>query len=170
MCVSCYTAAPEAELFLNGVSLGKKPVSQEDGYRACWIVPYCGGELTAKVEGAQDTLCTPGAAASLSLHSDAKELHADGQSIAQIEVLLADENGNPCAEDLPVTCQILGDARIIGIENGQPDDLTPYSSSTRRTFRGKAIVYVRAGLLPGEITLHCYTRSGLSAQTKVLQK
>ena len=34
--VSCYTNGPEAELFLNGRSLGKQAVTREGGQRAVW--------------------------------------------------------------------------------------------------------------------------------------
>lgn len=42
--VEVYAAAEEAELLLNGTSLGRKPV---EGYLASFTVPYAPGELTA---------------------------------------------------------------------------------------------------------------------------
>jgi len=168
--VSCYTGEKEVELFLNGVSLGKKQIADEDGCRASWLVPYQAGELRAVVDGAQDALVTPGCAASILLHADTTELSADGQSIAQVELCLVDAQGRPVGSDEEIFFQIMGDAQIIGIENGQPDDLTPYASRSRNTFRGRAIVYIRAGLLAGDILLHCYTRTNLRTTLELKQK
>jgi len=162
--VSCYTGEKEAELFLNGVSLGKKQISDEDGYRATWIVPYQPGELRAVAGGAEDSLASHGKAEKICLQADKCALSADGQSVAQVEVRLADANGNTVGADEEIFWQITGDAQIIGIENGRPDDLTPYSSMSRNTFRGRAIVYIRAGHMPCDVTLHGFTRTGLCAQ------
>lgn len=171
MRVSCYTNADEVELFLNGESLGKKHITDEDDYRACWIVPYQPGELRAVVTGAEDTLRTPGAAAQMQLIPDVTAIAADGQSIVQVEVTLKDARDDiAAADDQQVTYQLLGDAEIIGIENGKPDDLTPYASRTRQTLNGRAIVYIRAGRMAGEIALHAWTRKGLKAQCVIDQK
>ena len=110
-----------------------------------------------------------GAAAAIALAGDCEAIPADGQSIAQIEVSLLDANGNFAAADEEITYQVMGDAQIIGIENGKPDDLTPYASHSRDTFRGKAIVYLRAGTLKGDVLLGCFTRSGLSARLNLTQ-
>ncbi|MBR6668522.1 MAG: DUF4982 domain-containing protein [Clostridia bacterium] len=160
MYVSVATNQPEAELFLNGVSLGKKEVSLDTECRATWEVPYAAGELKAVVCGAEDTLCTAGKAAEIVLTADKASFTADGLDVIQVEVELRDANGHP-ARDEDVRYQILGDAVILGIENGIPVDLTPYSEKHRSTKQGRAIVYLRAGTLPGDVTLHAYTAPGV---------
>jgi len=159
------------ELFLNGESLGKRTITDSDAYRACWMIPFQAGELRAVVDGAEDVLATSGTAASIGLKSDVCCLVADGQAIAQVEVTLRDAQGHvAAAADEQVFYQVLGDAEIIGIENGKPDDLTPYAQRSRATFNGKALVYLRAGQMAGEVTLYAYTRTGLSAQCKLSQE
>lgn len=171
MRVSCYTNAGEVELFLNGESLGKKTITDADEYRGCWHIPYQPGELKAVVNGAEDVLCTTGPAAVMELVSDIAELAADGLSIAQVEVTLKDEQGRvAAADDQVVFYQLVGDAEIIGIENGKPDDLMPYAERYRQTLDGRAIVYVRAGRMAEEITLLAYTRKGLKAKCTITQK
>ena len=118
----------------------------------------------------RDRLETAGAAAKIDLTADRASLCADGQSIAQVEVTLCDAQGRVTAQDERVMYQITGDAQIIGIENGCPDDLTPYAEKYRRTRGGRAIVYVRAGRLAGDITLHAYTASGLKARCVLTQE
>ena len=73
--------------------------------------------------------------------------------------------GTPVFADEDVTVQILGDGEILGIENGRPDDLTPYSSHTRSTLCGRAVVYVR--VMSGPVTLYAGTKSGLRAELEV---
>lgn len=161
MQVSCYTNAEKAELFLNGKSLGEKTA---ENYRATWEVPFEKGTLTAKADGAEDVLSTPEKAEIISLLADKTLMKADGQDIIQVEVALLDNNGNISADDDRIIYyQITGDAEILGIENGKPDDLTPYSEKYRQTNYGRAIVYVRAGTMADEITLHAYTKDGLKA-------
>ena len=164
--VSCYTNAKEVELFLNGVSLGKKQLADDDGCRACWEVEYAPGVLRAVIDGAEDTLCTGKPAAAIQLTADRLSLPADGKSAVQVEILLADENGQP-ARDETLLCQPVGDMTLLGIENGKPDDLTPYAENRRATLDGRAIAYLRAGTCPGKAALHVRTASGLTAECEI---
>ncbi len=158
MRVSAYTAADEVELFLNGRSLGKKsPAKDGDGCRVMWEVPYEDGELRAVIPGAEDLLRTAGDAAALHLAAAPER-----GTLAQVEVLLTDGAGTPVFTDEDVTYQLVGDGEIVGIENGRPDDLTPYASRTRSTFGGRAIVYVRTNGSP--VTLYARTKSGIRAE------
>ena len=163
MYVSVATNQPEAELFLNGVSLGKKEVSIDTDCRATWEVPYAAGELKAVAGGTEDTLCTTGKASEIRLIADKAAFKADGLDVIQVEVELRDAEGRLTTQDEDIKYQILGDAVILGIENGIPVDLTPYPEKHRQTKQGRAIVYLRAGTLPGDVTLYAYTMSGLKA-------
>ena len=157
--------ADAAELFLNGCSLGKKPLAPADHGRAVWEIPFEPGRLHAVVSGAEDVLCTPGKACALKLLPDVNCLPADGERVAQTEVCLIDENGNiAAADDHTVYFQLLGDGEILGIENGKADDLTPYAARYRSTFRGRAVVYLRTGTVPGPLALYAYTETGLSTR------
>ena len=161
--VSLYTNASEAELFLNGESLGTKRLTDADGGRAVCRFPYRPGELFARVPGAEDRLRTAGSASSIAIRAEKTAVPADGEAVLQAEIALFDDNGVLAAgDDRYVFCQVAGDAEILGIENGRPDDLTPYAEKGRETFRGRTVVYLRAGLRPGEVTLSAFTRDGLS--------
>lgn len=163
--VSVYTNCAQAELSLNGRSLGVHKAGLENGCRACWEVAYESGELRASANGVQDVLATAGNTCRIELCADRKTLRADGQDIAQVEVRLCDERGNTVVNrDERIIYRLTGDARILGIENGAPDDLTSYSADYRVTCDGRAIVYLRAGELGGGATLYAYTRSGLEAR------
>ena len=162
MRVSCYTNQPEAELFLNGRSLGKKSLAEGDGWRVTWEVPFAAGELRVSACGAEDALVTSGPAEALRLLPDLNGcLPADGQTVVQIEISLLDANGRAAARDEIVHCDLTGDGAILGIENGIPDDLTPYAERFRSTNGGLAIAYIRVGETPGDLTLTAWTKSGL---------
>ncbi len=49
----------------------------------------------------------------------------------------------------------------MGIENGDPQDLTPFPSAERPAYQGRAVAYLRAGTLPGEARVAVWTRGGL---------
>jgi len=168
MRVSAYTSLEEVELFLNGRSLGaKRPERDGDGYRVSWQVDYEPGELRCVAPGAEDVLATPGSATHLQLTPDVSTLPADGQAVAQVEVALLDDSGRPVCADEEVFYQLTGDGELLGIENGRPDDLTPYAQKSRLTRNGRAVVYLRSGLMKGSLELRAYTRSGLTARCVV---
>lgn len=135
--VSCYTNRGAVELFLNGRSLGKKELAACDGGRAVFEIPFEKGTLKAVTDGAEDVLATPGQACGLKL-----EPYISG-NIAQVEVSLTDEDGNVTDDDRTVSYRLSGGGKILGIENGKPDDLTPYYEPFRATFNGRSVVYIR---------------------------
>lgn len=160
--VSCYTNGKAVELFLNGQSLGTKTLSDADGCRVCWEIPYQPGTLRAVTDGGEDELSTAKPAASVALIPDRIDIFADGRDAAQVEICLLDESGQPALDEI-VHCQIVGDMKLLGIENGRPDDLTPYAEVCRSTLDGRAISYLRAGRVPGSASLHVRTKTGLRA-------
>lgn len=164
--VSCYTNGKAVELFLNGQSLGTKTLSDADGCRVCWEVPYQPGALRAVIDGAEDELSTAKPAAAIVLKPDQTALRVDGRDVAQVEICLLDENGQPALDEI-IHCQIVGDMQLLGIENGRPDDLTPYAEACRSTLDGRAIAYLRAGHMPGSASLHVWTASGLRASVTI---
>ncbi|HEY8995398.1 MAG TPA: beta-galactosidase GalA, partial [Lacunisphaera sp.] len=121
--VGCYTNHEAVELFLNGVSLGKKDVPRHD--RVEWRVKYQPGTLeargyrggkvvdTAKVE-------TTGAPVQLALTPDSPTINADGEDVAVFSVSVRDAQGRtvPTAGNL-VNFTVTG-GRIIGVGNGDP--------------------------------------------------
>lgn len=69
-------------------------------------------------------------------------LAADG--VVQIECALLDENGDIARDDRVVTAEVDG-GELLGLENGDLADDTPYTTNERRTLDGRLIVYVRPG-------------------------
>ena len=159
--VACHTNAEKATLYLNGKQIAEADVKD---WTARFAIPFEPGELKAVCvrgdETAEDTLFTAGKAARLNAK---KAVDAD---LSIIEVVLEDEAGHPVpTENGLLKAQILGDAVLAGIENGDPADLTSFESDERPLYRGKAVVYVKKSVRPSLIRLTC--ANGLSADLTV---
>ena len=160
MRVSCYTNLPEAELFLNGVSLGRKAAGA-GGCRITWEVPYQPGMLAVRSGGLEDRLSTPLPAEAVECVCIRDPRLEDDPEVLQAEVYLKDSEGRPAADEV-IRCQVTGDLALMGMENGRPDDLTPYSASARSTLNGRMILYLRkTGEGSSENHLYLRTASGL---------
>lgn len=172
--VQLYTTGDEAELFLNGTSLGRKKRGPRE-YRLYWPdVVYQPGELKAVVykQGrtwTESITRTTGPAAKLLLAADRAALAADGRDLAFVTVKIADTTGQtvPRTQNL-VTFELTGPGEIIAVDNGDPTSLEPFQAKRRKAFNGLAlaIVRTRAGE-PGTITLRA-TADGLGATTATL--
>ena len=111
-------------------------------------------------------LTTPGPAVSLRISADRTTMAADGMQVLQLEAELTDGAGQPAKDEI-IHCQVLGDLKLLGLENGRPDDLTPYSEAFRLTREGTLTAYFRAGTKPGTVSVHLWTDSGLHADVKI---
>jgi len=162
------TNAERVELFLNGSLLQTKQ-SEEDCYAVSFEVPFTPGELRAvAVRGAEtveDALATPSALAEVRLSTVQTALEEkDGTEIIQVEVSLHDRVGRPIvSRDEMLHFALAGNGEIMGIDNGAPDDLTPYSSRKRATFMGRLVVYVRPGEEKGPSALYVTAPGGVTA-------
>src|SRR5690606_25007326 len=65
--------------------------------------------------------------------------------IAQVVLQIRDQEGNDAflAEN-EITCHILGDVRLLGMEAGNNTDMADYTDNRQRVFHGKMIVYLQA--------------------------
>src|SRR3989454_764209 len=156
--VWAYTNADEVELFLNGASLGVKrkpePVSH-----VMWRVAYVPGTLRAIARKAGHVTVTAevktaGTPARIALAPDRSRIRADGDDLSFITVTVQDSAGVPVLDAEPlIRLRIRGDARIVGVDNGDQISHTSFQANAVRLFNGKALVIVRAGTRPGTATL-----------------
>ena len=170
MRVRCLTNAQQATLSLNGRTIGTQTVGED----ACveWTLPFEAGSLRVQAErdgeSISDQLDTPDAPSHLRLTITTPMLTADGKSLAQVEVKLTDVQGRLCTGcDRPITCQLLGDGQLMGIENGDPADLTSYAELTRPTYRGRAILYVRAGQSAGSLRIRVWRADDIASELEI---
>ena len=151
--VHVFTSGDEAELFLNGKSLGKKKKDQYE-YRLRWDdVKYESGKLkvVAYKNGkhwAENVVTTTGEPARLDASADRSEIQADGKDLAFITVRVTDDNGRtvPTAKN-SVKFEIEGNGEIVATDNGDATNFVPFPSHEREAFNGLALAIVR--LKPG---------------------
>jgi len=148
--VHVYTSGDEAELFLNGVSQGRRCKGQYQ-YRMRWDeVVYEPGELTVVAykggrEWARQTVTTVGDASHLMLSSDQATLAADGEGLAFVTLSVVDAAGRmvPAAMH-PIHFEVAGEGELVATDNGSPVDRNVFSSADREAFNGMALAIVRA--------------------------
>ncbi|HEX8774113.1 MAG TPA: beta-galactosidase GalB [Pyrinomonadaceae bacterium] len=148
--VHVYTSGDEAELFLNGRSLGRRKKAQGQ-YRLRWDeVKYEPGELRviAYKNGkawANDAVRTTGPAARLMLAADRDRIRADGYDLSFVTVTVADKAGLlvPRSKNR-IRFEISGPGEIVAVDNGDATDQEPFQSKERNAFNGLCLVIVRA--------------------------
>lgn len=158
--VHVYTSGDEAELFLNGRSLGRKKREQYQ-YRLRWDdVKYEPGELKVVAyrngrKWAEDVVRTTGAAAKLTLQADRASVRADGQDLSFVTVTVADKDGLlvPRSKNR-LRFEISGPGEIVAVDNGDATSLESFQSKERNAYNGLCLVIIRtkAGQ-PGQIRL-----------------
>lgn len=172
--ILCYTNCDEAELFLNGESLGGKSIKDTAERALNWNVPFKSGTLKAVGKRNGKAVCeyvlqTAGEAARVELIADGTKLKADGKDISLIEFRVVDANGVivPSAE-AEVEFAVDGPAKIIALGNANPNSTQSYQGNSHSTYqgRGQAIlqsegkmgkVIIKAsakGLKPDSITIN----------------
>jgi beta-galactosidase len=168
--VFVYTSGDEAELFLNGQSLGRKAKGSE--FRLRWDdVVYQPGELKVQAykngrPWASDVVRTTGVASNLMLAADRATLHADGQDLAFVTVSVKDKDGAVVPRSSNVLkFEISGPGKIVATDNGDATCLDSFQAAERPAFNGLALVVIRtlAGQ-EGNLTLTA-TSPGLASTT-----
>ncbi|MBD0402027.1 glycoside hydrolase family 2 TIM barrel-domain containing protein [Flammeovirga sp. EKP202] len=170
--VVVYTNCDEAELFLNGASLGRKPMNESR--QIVWQVPYQKGELKAvaymddKIQ-ASKTIKTAEEAYTTTLTTDKRVLQADRKDVLHCEVSVVDQNGVfvPDASN-ELQFKVTGGGHLIGIENG---DILDMSSSkydlNRKAFNGRCLLIIQSNGQKGNIKIEV-EGEGLKSQQLII--
>lgn len=148
--VHVFTSGDEAELFLNGQSLGRKKKGEFE-YRIRWDdVKYQAGELKAVAYKngriwTEETVKTTDKAAKLLATVDRSNIKSDGEDLSFITVKITDKNGLmvPDANN-KINFKIEGLGEIVATDNGNPANLVSFASHERAAFNGMALAIIRA--------------------------
>lgn len=168
-----YNNADEVELYLNGVSLGKRSKTGDD-LHVMWRVPYAPGTLKAvsRKDGKEvlaKEIKTAGEPVSIRLKADRSVIDNDGKDLSFVTVELLDKNGNanPLANQL-VKFSIEGEGTIAGTDNGDQNDHVSLKKPERHLFYGKCMAIVQSTSRAGNITLKASV-DGMPAQEIVIK-
>ncbi len=154
------TNCETVELLLNGFSYGEKKTSDYTNSTVVWYVPYASGTLQAigrnKGEiSASHVLESAGDVQRILVSIDRKELKANGQDVAHLNISLVDAEGRlvPNADRL-LTLKINGPGRLIGFDNGDLRSNESYKANTRTSYWGRALAIVQSHRSPGRISVN----------------
>ncbi len=173
--VYVYTSYPEAELFINGESQGrrhKNDSTMQTRYRLMWNdVVYRPGELRVVAYDAEGKpadekiVKTAGKPYALKLTPNRNEAVADGDELVYFTVQVVDKEGNIVPTDSRrVKFAVVGEGSFEATANGDPTCLLPFQNPEMDLFSGAATAIVRTTGKPGSITLKA-TAKGLKPAT-----
>jgi beta-galactosidase len=148
--VHVYTSGDEAELFLNGKSLGRKTKKAGQDFRLIWDdVTYTPGELKVVCykngkQWATDVVKTTGGMKKLALTADRSVIRASEDELCFITVKVTDKDGLMVPRSNPVVhFSIEGAGEIVATDNGDATSFVPFQSHERPAFNGMALVIVK---------------------------
>lgn len=163
--VYVYTSWPEAELFVNGVSQGRRSKllpsapceglqdeALESRYRLMWNdVVYQKGEIRVVAYDAKgnvaasESVRTAGKPYALRLECDRDSIARDGEDLAYVTVSVVDKDGNIVPSDTrEVFASVSGAGEFRAIANGDPCSLELFHLPHMHLFAGKLTVIVRS--------------------------
>jgi len=174
--VVAYTNCDTVELFVNGKSYGTKmqefphqghsggwnkyakpyiPVTTADLHLS-WDVAYEPGTIKAvgRKNGKEviEEIKTTGKAAALRISADTSAISTGDVSLVHVDIV--DEAGNIVPDaDNQVSFTVTGLGTIIGIDNGNSRDDSSFKLDYRKAFNGHVFAVVKAGEIPGNISL-----------------
>jgi beta-galactosidase len=156
--VEVYSNCGDVELFLNGKSLGVRPINADASPRN-WRVPFARGVLKAvgRNDGkivANYELHTAGPPAGIVLSSDHSKLADDWDDVACVEATVVDRDGNvvPRANQL-IRFAISGPGVVAAVDSADNSSHEPFQAQERRAFQGRCFALVKASADAGRIVL-----------------
>ncbi len=167
--VEVATNLSKVELFLDGKSLGFRELEKTPDRILRWTVPFKAGTLTAKgvYDGKEytETLETTTEITGFTVDVDKTSLKADAYDVAHIVVQLVDKKGNPViVEDKRVTFEIEGEAKLLGVDTGEPENIQDFQSNSLVTGRGHALAIIQSKKVAGPVNITVKV-DGLEAKT-----
>ena len=148
--VQVYTSGDEVELFVNGLSQGRKKKGQYQ-YRLKWDnVTYQPGTVKAVAyrngqPWAESEVRTTGKAVAIKLTPDKQVLASDGDDLVFVRISFVDANGNEVPNTEPVvTCSATGCGKVVATDNGDATCHITFSEPVRPAFNGLLLAIVKA--------------------------
>jgi beta-galactosidase len=155
-----YTRSKLVKLELNGKVIGEQAVDESKSITATFEVPYEAGTLAARcfdngVETASETIKTVGKPAVIKLTADRSAIKASRNDLSYVMVEILDAEGNvvPFADDVLVHFKITGNGEIAGVGSGSPTDMSSFQQPRKKTWQGRCLAIVRPKGEAGKILL-----------------
>jgi beta-galactosidase len=170
--VEVYSNCEEVELFLNGKSLGAKPLPRDASPRN-WEVKFAPGTLKAVARNknrivAEYELRTAGKPAKILLSADDKKLSPSWDDVSFITATVVDGNGIvvPNASDL-ISFKVAGPGVIAAVDSADNSSHESFLASERHAYQGSCQAIIKATAVKGRITVTA-TAAGLASASTTL--
>lgn len=149
--IHVYTSGDEAELFVNGQSMGRKSKTPGRDFRLIWdnviyqpgivrVVAYKDGKEWAEAE-----MRTAGDTSAIDLSVDRQEISSSFSDLAFITAKITDNEGIIVPRSNPIIrFSIEGPGEIIATDNGDATSFESFQSPERKAFNGMALAIVKA--------------------------
>ena len=150
--------AETVELKLNGKSLGKQ--TMEKNGHLVWGVKYVPGKLEAfgikNRKKLYANIETTGVPYKIVLTPDRNVINADGEDVCVMNISVGDDKGREVPDAINLLkFEVQGNARIIGVGNGDPSSHEPDKyfdyNWQRKLFNGRCQVIIQSNGTEGEI-------------------
>ncbi len=176
-----YSNCDEVELTVNGKKLGRQTMPHNGHLK--WKAVYQPGKVVAK--GYKDgkciltqTIATTKPAYKIVLKTDRQQINADGRDVAVVTVEIQDKKGNVVPDACPMLdLSIDGDARILGVGNGDPSYLGADHPSAKDckqfqipAFNGLAQVLIQSSQSPSALQLKAQSGGLVSGSVTISSK
>lgn len=192
--VFVYTSYPEAEIFINGVSQGRrkkdlsvaidssytdearKNFERQKRYRLMWMdTKYEPGSIKVIAydengnPAEEKEIHTAGKPYRIELYADRTELNANGEDLSFINIKVVDKDGNLCPDaSNKITFKVNGAGSYHAAANGDPSSLESFQANKMSAFHGQLTAIVKSSEKSGEISFTA-TSPGLKSSTIKLQ-
>lgn len=174
--VDVYAIDEEVELFVNGVSVGRKPAGATCQNKTSFEVIYQPGAIEAVgYTGGRETgrtrLVTSSAPALLRLTADREALNASYGDLAYVTIEVQDKDGVRVSYAEPlITLEVSGAGELIAVGTANPVSEEPYTGNQRKAYQGRLLAVVRTTGQKGKITLKAQAEGLPVAQLQMLAK
>lgn len=163
--VEIYAPGDEVELFVNGVSQGRKPSGVQAGYRTLFETVYEPGNVTAVTyESGQEMGRMELQSADADAELWAQTEDTKGKELVYIDIALKDKEGRVLTDsDVKLTAEVTGDASAAGFGSGNPKPVYNFNEGVTETFHGRALLILRKTKEGGHGTVTFRAEDGRSA-------
>lgn len=158
--VEVYSKYPKVRLSLNDKVIAEKEVNRQTEFKAVFTVPYQSGTL--KAEALQDgkvtetrLLATASEPVAVRAIAEDKQLKADGEDLAFVQVEAIDKDGRVCPNaEVKLQLQVTGVGTLAAAGNADIKDLDPYTDNEMTTWKGRGLIVLRSTNKTGMVRLN----------------
>lgn len=173
--VEVYSRYPKVRLYLNDELIGEQLTDRSTAFKATFTLPYREGTLRA--EGISDgkvaettTIASAGRPAAIRLTTTDRQIKADGQDLAYVEVEIVDKKGRVCPNAaLNLVAEASGSAFVAAAGSADIKDTASSIDGKFTTWKGRGLIVLRSNGRSGKAKL-MVKADGLSASLAISAK